>query len=167
MELDLSRQGLALLLALLMGAGIGLAYDLLRPPRRRLGPPAGAVLDLLFSTAAGCAAFAYAMGVGDGRLGIWALGAALAGFLLYMHSLSAPLLRLFTALLDALCAGAAAVKKTAARLLSSAKKALGPVRKWLSQARARRGRKKAPAPAAGEEGSGCRRTSFFGSWSRR
>lgn len=167
MELDLRRQGLALLLALLLGAGIGLAYDLLRPPRRRLGPLAGALLDLLFSAASGCAAFAYAMGVGDGRLGIWALGAALTGFLLYMHSLSAPLLRLFTKLLDILCAGAAAAKKTASRLLSSAKKALRPVRKWLSQARARLGRKKAPSPADGEEDKGCRRTSFFGSWSRR
>ena len=64
METSLAVQALGLGLALLLGVGLGLAYDLLRPPRRRLGPIPAVLLDLLFSLCAGTAAFLYAMGAG-------------------------------------------------------------------------------------------------------
>ena len=99
MGTPLRTQALRLVLALLLGLGEGLLYDLLRPPRRRLGRCA-ALPDLLFSLCAGLLAFLFAMGAGSGRLGLWDLTGMLLGFLLYMYTLSPPLLRLFTAELD-------------------------------------------------------------------
>ena len=148
METELSRQSLALLAALLMGVGIGVVYDMLRPVRRRTGRLAGAALDILFCAASGCAAFFYAMGAGDGRLGLWELAAALVGFLLYMHTLSECLLRLFTALLDALCAAVLAVKKFLGKVLLLTRNFLGKVRQWLRKLRDRFKKK-----ATGEEES--------------
>lgn len=155
METDLSRQGIALLIALLLGAGIGVLYDLLRPLRHRSGRLAGAVLDVLFCAASGCAAFTYAMSAGDGRLGIWELAAALVGFLLYMHTLSAPLLRIFTILLDALYTATAVIKKFIGKLFLLAKKCLLCMRKWLRKVweRLHRNRQPADEPEEGTEGS--------------
>lgn len=85
-------QALRLLLALLLGLGTGLVYDLLRPLRRRGGRALGAGLDLLFAVLSGLAAFLFAMGSLSGRLGQWELAAMLAGFLLYLHLLSPALL---------------------------------------------------------------------------
>ena len=67
---------------------MGLLYDLLRPPRRRMGKGFAALLDILFCAAAGSAAFLFAMSAGNGRLGCWELLAALCGFLLYQYTLS-------------------------------------------------------------------------------
>ena len=55
MGIELHRQALALLLALGLGVLMGLAYDLLRTPRRRSGQLLGAALDLVFCAAAGFA----------------------------------------------------------------------------------------------------------------
>lgn len=100
MKTELWEQLAALLFSLLLGALVGLLYDLLRPPRHRTGPAVGALLDLLFCLLAGTGAFFYAMSAGNGRLGLWDLTGMLLGFLLYMYTLSPPLLRLFTAELD-------------------------------------------------------------------
>ena len=80
------RSAAALLQALLLGAAIGLLYDVLRPLRRRVGR-AAPVFDGLFSLLAGIAAFCFAMAAGDGRLGIWELGSMLLGFLLWEYIL--------------------------------------------------------------------------------
>ena len=88
METSLAAQALALGQALGLGCGLGLLYDLLRPPRHRSGRIAGALLDLFFALASGAAAFLYAMGAGSGRLGLWELTAVLLGFLFYLHALS-------------------------------------------------------------------------------
>ena len=85
METSVSLQAAAMGLAALIGAGLGLAYDLLRPLRRRAGRAAAILLDLLFSVGSGVAAFLYAMGAGEGRLGVCQLGAMTAGFLLYIY----------------------------------------------------------------------------------
>lgn len=76
-----------LLPALLLGIGLGLLYELLRPARRSTGKGA-AWADVLFALLAGAAAFALAMCAPDGRLGLWSLTAALLGFLLQLHLLS-------------------------------------------------------------------------------
>lgn len=88
MELAISRQVLGLLLALGLGVLTGLLYDFIRPFRRRAGSGLTALLDLMFSLAAGVAAFIYAMGAGSGRLGLWELFMTLMGFVLYMHTFS-------------------------------------------------------------------------------
>lgn len=72
--------------ALLLGVGLGLLYDLLRPVRHRAGG-AAPLLDLLFAVLAGFAAFLFAMRAQSGRMGLWELTAALAGFLLWEHFL--------------------------------------------------------------------------------
>ena len=89
-------QALFLLLAVGLGAGLGLLYDLLRPLRRRTND---ALWDLLFCLAAALGCFCFAMYSGSGRLGSGELAAALAGFLLYVHALSpsvAPILERLT-----------------------------------------------------------------------
>ena len=81
------RSPAGLLTALLFGAGLGLLYELLRPLRHRAGR-AGALLDVLFAILSGIAAFVFAMGAENGRMGQWELAAMLAGFLLWLHFLS-------------------------------------------------------------------------------
>ena len=76
----------ALVQALLLGLALGLLYDLLRPLRHHAGR-AAPLLDLLFSLLAGAAAFLFAMRAPDGRMGLWELAAALAGFSLWEHLL--------------------------------------------------------------------------------
>lgn len=131
MGIELEGQALRLLLAAGGGFGLGLFYDLLRPVRRRLGRPAGWLLDLLFCLGAGAGAFVYAMGAGSGRMGLWELAAALLGFAVYMNTLSGPVFRALSALLDLLCRAAAALKKRAARLAASTKNGLGRMREWV------------------------------------
>lgn len=79
---------MALALALLLGLGTGLLYDLLRPLRRLGGKPLAAAADAAFAFASAFGLFVFAMQADNGRLGTWELAAALLGFLLYMHSLS-------------------------------------------------------------------------------
>lgn len=80
------RSAAALLPALLLGAAIGLLYDLLRPLRRRAGR-AAPIFDGVFSLLSGLGAFCYAMTAGNGRLGMWELASMLSGFLLWEYVL--------------------------------------------------------------------------------
>ena len=121
MRVDNAAQAQALLRALALGLGAGLLYDLLRPPRHRTGPAVGALLDLLFCLLAGTGAFFYAMSAGNGRLGLWDLTGMLLGFLLYMYTLSPPLLRLFSAELDFCARVMGGCKKRINKLVISAK----------------------------------------------
>lgn len=86
METSISSQAAAMGLAALIGALLGLAYDLLGLVRRRVGKVAAVLLDFVFSLLSGAAAFIYAMGAGEGRLGICQLGAMTAGFLIYIYT---------------------------------------------------------------------------------
>ncbi len=95
MGTPLRTQALRLVLALLLGLGEGLLYDLLRPPRWRLRAAAAFALAALFCVLCGAALFLFAMSFGDGRLGIGALAAAWTGFLAYHWLLSPRLLPLF------------------------------------------------------------------------
>ena len=122
MALDPGRQLLQLLGALLLGMALGPAYDLLRPPRRRSGRLAAALLDLLFALLAGAAAFLYAMGAGNGRLGVWELTASTLGFLMYFHLLSPLFYPLFSAFHETLRSIIGSCKKLCVELQISAKK---------------------------------------------
>ena len=117
-----TAQALALLPALFLGTGLGLLYDLLRPPRRRGGAALQGLLDLLFALSAGAAAFLNAMAASNGRLGIWELAAALAGFLFYLHLLSPAILPLLERLDRVMSGTIRSSKKTVKKLAFSAKK---------------------------------------------
>ena len=88
MEIAVGVQALGLVLAFVMGAGMGVLYDVLRPLRRRSGRGGAAVLDALYMLLCGALAFMFAMGAGSGKLGVWELAATLAGFAGYMYTLS-------------------------------------------------------------------------------
>lgn len=70
-------QAQSLVLAFGLGALLGLAYDCLRPLRRRAAAFGAAVLDAAFSLAALAGAFTLAMSAQPGRLGIWELAMTL------------------------------------------------------------------------------------------
>lgn len=111
-----------LLAALLLGALLGLCYDLLRPPRRRAGVAVQLLLDLLYSAFAAFALFCFAMSAPDGLLGLWELAAAALGFGLYMALLSPLLLPVFQLALEAFLDVLAAAKKCLKKLELFAKK---------------------------------------------
>ena len=75
METPLSRQAISLLLALGLGAALAAERELLSPSGRR-----AAAADLFFALSAGCALFLFAMGAGNGLLGLWDLLFSSAGF---------------------------------------------------------------------------------------
>ena len=64
MGLSIRAQSLSLLWALLLGMGLGLLYDMLRPIRRRSGD---LFWDLLFCLCASAAAFLFVMRTGSAR----------------------------------------------------------------------------------------------------
>ena len=111
MEIHIRDQALVLTLSLLMGAGLGILYDMLRPPRRKMKKISAALVDALYCFLAGFAIFCFAMGADKGRLGTWELLAALAGFLVYMHTLSEYFLCFFSKVLDRLCMVVMSMKK--------------------------------------------------------
>ena len=131
METSLATQAVGLGLALAMGVGLGLAYDLLRPPRRRCGPVPAALLDLLYSAFAGTAAFLYAVRAPAGRMGLWELTAVLLGALFYLYALSPvvlPALELPYRVMEKIMRSC---KKASKKLEISAKKIFPNVREWI------------------------------------
>ena len=117
-----SAQALELLEALLLGVGLGLGYDLLRPPRRRREGLTASLLDLLFALLSGAAAFLFAMSTQKGRTGLWELTATLLGFLLYLHALSPGMLPLLEGCCRVMLNTMRLFKKFEKNLLKSAKK---------------------------------------------
>ena len=117
MDIRLVDQAAALGAALLLGAALGLVYDILRPVRRAAPGALAAAFDALFCLIAGWAAFCFAMAAGDGRLGTWELCAAALGFAAYMHVLSTHTLRatekMWRAAREGWARGEKFIKKTA------------------------------------------------------
>ena len=129
MALDLRRQALSILGALLLGLALGLAYDLLRPPREGKGRLLTALLDALFCLTAAIAAFLYAMRSSNGRLGFWELTASFAGFLLYLHLFSPVFLPYMQKAWHLMCTIIDLCKKFTVKCQISAKKNFQKVRK--------------------------------------
>lgn len=88
MEQAVALQGVRLALGFVLGVALGVCYDFVRPLRRRCGRGGAAALDVAFALVSGLAAFAFAMGAGSGKMGLWELAASLLGFAGYMHTLS-------------------------------------------------------------------------------
>lgn len=122
MALDPRAQALALLLAGALGLLLGLSYDLLRPPRRSAGAGLGALLDLLFGVLAACGAYLYAMGAGEGRLGLWELTSILLGFLVYLRIFSPLILPVLSRFYKGIQGIMESLKKLSAKLQFFAKK---------------------------------------------
>lgn len=117
---SIEGQALELLAFLLGGALLGLAYDMLRPIRRAAGRGGGA-LDVLFCAAGGALFFLLAMRSESGRMGTWSLAASAVGFCMYMHTLSAVLLPVFTAVDAAAVRAAQGCKKVIKKFCKYAK----------------------------------------------
>ena len=88
METFIRRQALLILLAFGLGALLGMGYDLIRPVRRRCGRFGKALTDTVFCLISASALFFFSMSAGNGRLGLWELTFALAGFLNYLYTVS-------------------------------------------------------------------------------
>ena len=88
METFIRRQAFSIILAFALGAFLGLFYDLIRPFRKRCGGSARGLTDFVFCLGAASALFLFAMSAGNGRLGLWELCFALAGFLSWLYTLS-------------------------------------------------------------------------------
>ena len=119
MGLDIRAQALSLLLALLLGAGLGLLYDLLRPIRRRGG---NTLWDLLFCLTAACLAFLFAMRAENGELGSGELLLSLLGLVLYMQLLSPLLLPFWERRIQKIGAFLRFAQETAKKVPDRAKK---------------------------------------------
>lgn len=90
MELRITDQLRAFLLAILLGAAIGVLYDLLRAVRLRQ-PRLTAVLDLVCCLAAGGSLFLFTLRQAGGQLRGFVLLGALGGCLLFFGTVSRPL----------------------------------------------------------------------------
>ena len=81
-------QAFLLAMAFALGAVIGICYDILRPLRYRCSAFIKIGTDFAFALLSAVLLFLFAMSAGNGRLGLWELAAALAGFLAYLYTLS-------------------------------------------------------------------------------
>lgn len=122
---------LSLLPWLGLGMGIGLLYDLLRPPRWSAGTRTAALLDLLFAALALTAAFLTAMGAAEGRLDLWKLAADLLGFLFYLHVLSPVILPLTERSFRVIQNTIRSLKKLVENLGKTAKKYFPNWKDWI------------------------------------
>ena len=116
---------------LLLGMGLGLLYDLLRPPRWAARAAAAALLDLLFAVLAMAAVFLAAMGANEGRLGLWELAAGLLGFLFYLYGLSPAILPLAERAYRVIQNTIRLLKKQVENLRKTAKKYFPNWKDWI------------------------------------
>lgn len=95
MEIEIREQLSALVLSLLMGAGMALVYDMIRPFRYRLSRFSAALSDVFFCLVVFFLAFCFGMKAGNGRLGIWELCGMALGFTGYVYFISDSFFRIF------------------------------------------------------------------------
>ena len=93
MEIRIQDQLTVLILSFLMGALLGLAYDLIRPLRYTKSGADSVLADALFCLFAGWIVFLFAMWADGGHLGSWEPCFAALGFTAYLYTLSDPVLR--------------------------------------------------------------------------
>lgn len=122
---------LPLAASLLLGMGLGLLYDMLRPPRRAAKALGGALLDLAFALFALTAVFLGTMGAAEGRLGLWELTADLLGFLFYLYVLSPVILPLSENAYRVMQNTIRSLKKLLVNLEKTAKKYFPKLKDWI------------------------------------
>lgn len=122
---------LPLAASLLLGMGLGLLYDMLRPPRRAAKALGGALLDLAFALFALTAVFLGTMGAAGGRLGLWELTANLLGFLFYLYVLSPVILPLSENAYRVMQNTIRSLKKLLVNLEKTAKKYFPKLKDWI------------------------------------
>ncbi len=101
MEISVAGQAFSLAAALVLGALVGVLYDLFRVLRVRVRLPLlGGVLDLLFWLAVTVSLFVFTIAVGDGRVRLFHIGAIFLGAVGYFLLLSRWALKLGYLLAD-------------------------------------------------------------------
>ena len=93
MELPIALQTVQFLLSALLGAGLGLWYDLLRSVRRRWGLTA--LLDSLFGLTVAVALLLFALTAGRGEFRLFFFGGIFCGAALYFLTVSPYILALW------------------------------------------------------------------------
>ena len=131
MALSLERQAVCLVSAFVLGAALGLAYDLIRPLRRRSGRVGAAIWDIAFALISGLLTFSFAMGAGSGRLGVWELFSMLLGFCGYMHTLSDSVYPVLDGGFAAIVRCSASLKNLIKKIAKLVKILFRKVRKWI------------------------------------
>lgn len=104
-------QAFLLAMAFALGAVIGICYDILRPLRYRCSAFIKVGTDFVFALLSAVLLFLFAMSAGNGRLGVWELAAALAGFLAYLYTLSDMFFAAFDKAFLLICRGGRAFGK--------------------------------------------------------
>ncbi|MDO4983162.1 MAG: spore cortex biosynthesis protein YabQ [Eubacteriales bacterium] len=122
MKTEIAKQLTSLSIALLLGFSLGILYDILRPVRRQSGKTGAAVIDALFASVSGIGLFLFAMGAGNGQLGLWELSASFLGFLAYIYTLSDILFPLFSGFFTVLSIFFSKIRKAYSYLEHSMKK---------------------------------------------
>jgi hypothetical protein len=122
-EITVSRQALEAAAALLLGAGAGAFYDILRVIRRRLPLKiVTAACDLIFSLAAFAALFLLGMTLGGGRARALLCVLAVLGGALYFLVLSRPALYFMEGIADLMGLPAALLLNFAKKIADLLKK---------------------------------------------
>ncbi len=109
-------------MAFALGAVIGICYDILRPLRYRCAAFIKVGTDFVFALLSAVLLFLFAMSAGNGRLGLWELAAALAGFLAYLYTLSDVFFAAFDRVFSLLSRGGRALGKHISDIANLVKK---------------------------------------------
>ncbi len=115
-------QAFLLAMAFALGAVIGICYDILRPLRYRCAAFIKVGTDFVFALLSAVLLFLFAMSAGNGRLGLWELAAALAGFLAYLYTLSDVFFATFDRVFSLLSRGGRALGKHISDIANLVKK---------------------------------------------
>ncbi len=115
-------QAFLLAMAFALGAVIGICYDILRPLRYRCAAFIKVGTDFVFALLSAVLLFLFAMSAGNGRLGLWELAAALAGFLAYLYTLSDVFFAAFDRVFSLLSRGGRALGKHISDIANLVKK---------------------------------------------
>lgn len=115
-------QAFLLAMAFALGAVIGICYDIFRPLRYRCAAFIKIGTDFVFALLSAVLLFLFAMSAGNGRLGLWELAAALAGFLAYLYTLSDVFFAAFDRVFSLLSRGGRALGKHISDIANLVKK---------------------------------------------
>lgn len=132
METFIRRQAFLIIFSFGLGAFLGIFYDLIRPLRRRFGVFGRALTDFVFCLGSASALFLFSMSAGNGKLGLWELCSALAGFLNYIYTVSDRVFAFFDGNLELLLVKSRKIRDMMEKAENPAKKAFKKRMKWFN-----------------------------------